>query len=62
MAYIWEKAKSILAANLNSGLSYLITTVLFNCELASMVLKVCFSFYGLLKGQHVFHSGTFLKN
>ena len=27
MANIWEKAKSILAGNLNSGLSYLITTV-----------------------------------
>ena len=25
MANIWEKAKSILAGNLNSGLSYLIT-------------------------------------
>ena len=27
MANIWEKAKSILAGNLNSGLTYLITTV-----------------------------------
>ena len=27
MANIWEKAISILAGNLNSGLSYLITTV-----------------------------------
>ena len=27
MAYTWEKAKSILVGNLNSGLSYLITTV-----------------------------------
>ena len=27
MANVWEKAKSILAGNLNSGLSYLITTV-----------------------------------
>ena len=27
MASIWEKAVSILAGNLNSGLSYLITTV-----------------------------------
>ena len=29
MANIWEKAISVLAGNLNSGLSYLITTVLF---------------------------------
>ena len=28
MANIWEKAKSILVGNLNSGLSYLITTVI----------------------------------
>ena len=28
MANIWEKAETILARNLNSGLSYLITTVL----------------------------------
>ena len=28
MADIWEKAKSILVGNLNSGLSYIITTVL----------------------------------
>ena len=27
MANIWEKAKSIRAGNLNSGLSYVITTV-----------------------------------
>ena len=27
MANIWEKAKSVLEGNLNSGLSYLITTV-----------------------------------
>ena len=27
MAKIWEKVESILAGNLNSGLSYLITTV-----------------------------------
>ena len=29
MASIWEKAVSILAANLNSGLRYLITTVMY---------------------------------
>ena len=33
MANIWEKAKSILAGNLNSGLSYLITTVFKHCFL-----------------------------
>ena len=27
MANIWEKAKSILAGNLNSGLNYVFTTV-----------------------------------
>ena len=31
MANIWEKAISILAGNLNSGLSYLITTVMAAC-------------------------------
>ena len=29
MANVWEKAISILAGNLNAGLSYLITTVTF---------------------------------
>ena len=29
MAYVWEKATSILPGNLNEGFSYLITTVTF---------------------------------
>jgi hypothetical protein len=33
MANIWEKAISILAGNLNSGLSYLIITVLITGSL-----------------------------
>ena len=37
-------------------------TRLFNRQLVSLVLRVCFSFHRLLKGQHVFRSGTFLKN
>ena len=32
MANNWEKAISILAGNLNSGLSYLITTVKWNSD------------------------------
>ena len=32
MANIWEKAKSILSGNLNSGLSHLITTVWTVCR------------------------------
>ena len=35
---------------------------IFNRELVSTVLRVCFSFHRLLKGQHVFRSGTFSKN
>ena len=36
MANIWEKDKSILAGNLDSGLSYLITTVRL-----TLTLKIC---------------------
>ena len=43
MAYIWEKAYSILARNLNSGLSYLITTEVAQCALSS---KLTFAFLG----------------
>ena len=39
MAYIWEKAKSILAGNLNSGLIYLITTV--NKDHHGFLTKIC---------------------
>ena len=44
MANIWEQAISILAGNLNSSLSYLITTVL---ELRNFltILSLCLSLY-----------------
>ena len=50
MANIWEKAISILAANLNSDLSYLITTVILNGlplqglkqEWINIILKLCY--------------------
>ena len=37
MANIWEKAKSILAENLNSGLSYIIITVLNSMFISGLV-------------------------
>ena len=37
-------------------------TVFVNRKLVSTVLRVCFSFHRLLKGQHVFCTGTFSKN
>ena len=43
MANILEKAISILARNLNSGLSYLITTEVAQCALSS---KLTFAFLG----------------
>ena len=43
MANIEEKAYSILARNLNSGLSYLITTEVAQCALSS---KLTFAFLG----------------
>jgi hypothetical protein len=44
MAYIWEKSKSILAENLNSGLSYLITTeyidrIIFVQQIGLLIIK-----------------------
>ena len=43
MAKIWEKAISILAGNLNSGLSYLITAVLTSCLSGSAVVLTSYS-------------------
>ena len=57
MANIWEKAYSILAGNLNLGLSYLITTVL--PEWTEMVLDYSWtSSYSLIqKNGYTFATG-----
>ena len=50
MANIWEKAISILAGNLNSGLSYLITTV------AALIKSTSFAYLGLLSIIIIIHA------
>ena len=50
MANLWEEAKQILAENLNSGLGYLITTVL---KIKCRLLDVNLSFECTLKNQNI---------
>ena len=51
MASIWEVAISFMAGNLNSGIGYLITTVLKNQGIESAIFRsqgVCVSTFFLL--------------
>ena len=50
MANIWEKAISILEGNLNSGVSYLITTV------AALIKSTSFAYLGLLSIIIIIHA------
>ena len=62
MASICEKDNSILAENLNSGGSYLITAVTVLYFIVSCLIQVLLEICNLLKGSHFFYSTILLKH
>ena len=62
MASIWEKDISILAENLNSGGSYLITAVTVLYFIVSCLIQVLLEICNLPKVSHFFYSTILLKH
>ena len=62
MVNIWEKAISILAGNLNSGLSYLITAVKSRSIFSKVILHPSFSILQIKQNFWIYNKQVFEQN